>query len=40
MKDWKATLGKADFMGEEEIDGRLPEGYGNLTGIHAAALKG
>ena len=38
-KDWKATLGKADFMGEKEIDGRWPEGYGNMTSIDAQALK-
>jgi hypothetical protein len=38
-KDWKATLGKADFVGEKEIDGRLPEGYGSMTVIDAASLK-
>ena len=38
-KDWKAALGKADFVGEKELDGRLPEGYGNMTVVDAAALK-
>ncbi len=38
-KDWKATLGKADFMGEKELDGRLPEGYGNMIVVDAAGLK-
>jgi hypothetical protein len=38
-KDWKATLGKADFVGEKEIEGRWPEGYGNMTVIDAASLK-
>jgi hypothetical protein len=38
-KDWKATLGKADFVGEKELDGRLPEGYGSMTVVDAAGLK-
>jgi hypothetical protein len=38
-KDWKATLGKGDFMGEKELEARLPEGYGNMTVVDAAALK-
>jgi hypothetical protein len=38
-RDWKATLGKAEFMGEKEIDGRLPEGYGNMTVIDATSLR-
>lgn len=38
-KDWKATLGKTEFMGEKEIEGRLPEGYGSMTVIDAASLK-
>jgi len=38
-KDWKTTLGKSDFVGEKEIEGRLPEGYGNMTVIDAASFK-
>jgi hypothetical protein len=38
-KDWKATLGKADFMGEKEISGRWLEGYGQMTEIDAQSLK-
>jgi hypothetical protein len=38
-KDWKATLGKADFMGEKEITGSWAEGYGTMTVIDASGLK-
>jgi hypothetical protein len=38
-KDWKATLGKADFVGEKEIEGRWPEGYGQMTVVDAGSLK-
>jgi hypothetical protein len=38
-KDWKATLGKAEFMGEKEIEGRIPEGYGSMTVVDAGSLK-
>jgi hypothetical protein len=38
-KDWKSTLGKADFVGEKEIEGRIPEGYGNMTVLDAGSLK-
>jgi hypothetical protein len=38
-KDWKATLGKADFMGEKEISGPWSEGYGAMTVLDAAAFK-
>ena len=38
-KDWKAALGKAEFAGEKEFDGRWPEGYGSMTTIDAGSLK-
>ncbi|HVR83101.1 MAG TPA: hypothetical protein VMU54_02240, partial [Planctomycetota bacterium] len=38
-KDWKAALGKSEFMGEKEIEGRWSEGYGNMTILDAASLK-
>ena len=38
-KDWKAALGKADFVGEKEIEGRWPEGYGSMTVVEAGSLK-
>ncbi len=37
--DWKAALGKAEYVGEKEIEGRLPEGYGSMTVIEAGSLK-
>jgi hypothetical protein len=38
-KDWKVPLGKAEFVGEKEFDGRLAEGYGSMTVIDAGSLK-
>ena len=38
-KDWMAALGKSEFMGEKEIEGRWSEGYGNMTILDAASLK-
>jgi len=38
-KDWKATLGKAEFVGEKEFEGRLSTGYGSMTTIDAGSLK-
>jgi hypothetical protein len=38
-KDWKAVLGKAEFVGEKELDTRWPEGYGSMTVLEAGQLK-
>jgi hypothetical protein len=38
-KDWKASLGKPDFVGEKEFEGRWAEGYGTMTVLEAGSLK-
>ena len=38
-KEWKASLGKAEFVGEKEIEGRWAEGYGSMTVLDAGSLK-
>jgi len=30
-KDWTASLGKADLVGEFDVESRWPEGYGSMT---------
>lgn len=32
-KDWQATLGESDFVGQVEVDSRWPGGYGNMTAV-------
>lgn len=38
VRDWKATLGEADFVGQVEITSAWPEGNGRMTAVQAAAL--
>jgi mono/diheme cytochrome c family protein len=38
-RDWKSPLGKADLVGELEVDSRWPEGYGSMTAVDAGKIK-
>ncbi len=38
-KDWQATLGEAEFVGQAEVTSRWPEGYGSMTVLEAGRLK-
>jgi hypothetical protein len=38
-KDWQATLGDKDFVGEAEVTSRWPEGYGGMTALEAGRLR-
>jgi hypothetical protein len=38
-KDWQATLGERDFVGQEEVNSRWAEGYGSMTVLDAGQLK-
>lgn len=37
-RDWKATLGDADFVGQAELTASWPEGYGKMTVLDARRL--
>jgi hypothetical protein len=37
-KDWKAVVGKDEFVGEAEVRTRWPEGYGAMTAIDASKV--
>jgi hypothetical protein len=37
-KDWKATLGESDFVGQAEMTAPWPEGYGKMTVLDAGKL--
>ena len=38
-KDWKATLGEAEFVGQGEVQSRWPEGYGAMTVLDGSRVK-
>jgi hypothetical protein len=38
-KDWKATLGEADYVGQVEVTSRWPAGYGSMTAIDAQQVR-
>ena len=38
-RDWKATLGEADYAGKAEFEARWREGYGAMTAVDARAVK-
>ena len=38
-KDWKASLGEQDYVGQVEVNSDWPDGYGAMTSIDAAKVK-
>lgn len=38
-KDWKSDLGKADFVGQVDIESRWPAGYGAMTEVDPGRLR-
>jgi hypothetical protein len=38
-KDWKATLTKADYVGQAEVTSRWPTGYGSMTVVDAGKVR-
>jgi hypothetical protein len=38
-KDWTATLGEGDFVGQAEVASRWPTGYGSMTVVDAAKVR-
>jgi hypothetical protein len=38
-KDWRATLGEGDYVGQAEVQSGWPEGYGQMTILDAARVK-
>ncbi|HEX5269582.1 MAG TPA: hypothetical protein VFW33_03795, partial [Gemmataceae bacterium] len=38
-KDWTATLGEDDFVGQAEVTSRWPTGYGSMTVIDAGKVR-
>lgn len=38
-KDWQATLGSEEFVGQIEVRSRWPEGYGAMTVVDAGKVK-
>ncbi len=37
--EWDSTLGKAEFVGQTEIESKWPNGYGRMTAIDASQLR-
>jgi mono/diheme cytochrome c family protein len=38
-RDWKATLGTADYVGQAEVESAWPEGYGKMTVLDAGKVR-
>jgi hypothetical protein len=38
-KDWKATLGEADYVGQAEVTSRWPTGFGTMTVVDARQVR-
>jgi hypothetical protein len=38
-KDWKASLGEADYVGQAEVESGWPEGYGKMTVLEASRVR-
>jgi hypothetical protein len=38
-KEWKATLGEADYAGQAEVTSRWPAGYGSMTAVDAGRVR-
>jgi hypothetical protein len=38
-KDWQATLGEADYVGQAEVTSRWPTGYGTMTVVDARQVR-
>ncbi len=39
VKDWKATLGEADYAGQIEVQAKWREGYGSMTAADASKVR-
>ena len=37
-KDWKASLGAEEYVGQVELQSRWPEGYGSMTVVEAGRV--
>jgi hypothetical protein len=38
-RDWKASLGEDEFVGQAEVESRWPQGYGQMTVLRADQLR-
>jgi hypothetical protein len=38
-RDWKATLGPEDCVGEVEVESNWPQGYGRMTAVVAGRVR-
>ena len=39
VKDWKASLGEADYVGQIEVQAKWREGYGSMTAADASKVR-